>query len=137
MDPDFPIKSKIIYHYQFIEIPAKVNYTFFTNDRISLFANAGLSFDVLISKKTKVKLEFPDGNTDSHASSKRIGDSKFNIFGAVGFGFTYRVSEKVSVLFEPVFQRSITSIAAHEGASEYLYSVDFTIGIVKKLKDKK
>lgn len=128
-DPDFPSGSKTIYRYKYLAIPAIISYRFFDTGKISWFAAAGVSANVFLAKKTKVVTSYPDGETDSHASSKRTGYSTFNVSATLAAGIDYQFSKRFTFRAEPFFQRSLTSIVADKEAKEYLFSFGVSTGV--------
>jgi hypothetical protein len=128
-DPSLPSGSKTIYRYKYLTIPVIISYRFFDTGKISLFAAAGVSANVFLAKKTKVVTTYPDGDTDSHASSKQTGYLKFNLSATLGAGIDYRFSKRFIFRAEPFFQRSLTSIVADKAAKEYLFSFGVSTGV--------
>jgi hypothetical protein len=128
-DSNLPSGSKTIYRYKYMAIPAIISYRFFDAGKISLFAAAGVSANVFLAKKTKIVSTYPDGDTDSHASSKQTGYSKFNLSATLGAGIDYRFSKRFIFRAEPFFQRSLTSIVADKAAREYLFSFGVSTGV--------
>jgi opacity protein-like surface antigen len=128
-DPDLPTGSRTIYRYKYLAIPAIVSYRFFDTGKISWFAAAGISANVFLAKKTKVVTTYPDGDSDSHASSKQTGYSKFNLSATLAAGMDYRFSKRFTFRAEPFFQRSLTSIVSDKEAKEYLFSFGVSTGV--------
>jgi hypothetical protein len=128
-DPELPSRSKTIYHFKYLELPASVSYNFLVINRMSLFATTGLSANIFLSRKTTVAITYPDGNNSSHASSKQTGYSRFNLSAMIGAGIDYRLSKRITLRAAPIYQRSLTSIVADDDAKEYFFSFGVNTGI--------
>jgi hypothetical protein len=128
-DPAFPTRSRTIYRYKYIMLPVNISYAFFVAEKVRCFASAGLSANVFLARKTKVELSYADGGDGSHASSKRIGYSRFNLSAIVSAGIDYRLSKRFTVRAEPFYERSLTSIVADDQAREYLFSFGVVTGV--------
>ena len=127
--PDLPSRSKTIYHFKYVALPVSVSYNFLVINKMSLFATAGLSASIFLSKKTNVVATYPDGDNSSHASSKQWGYSRFNLSATIGAGIDYRLSKRITLRGAPFYQRSLTSIVADDEAKEYLFSFGVNTGI--------
>jgi hypothetical protein len=110
-----------------------VSYGFFTSEKVIVFARAGLSAGVFLSKKTKVIATYAGGDDAVHASSKQVGYARFNLSATIGAGIDYRLSKRFTVRAEPFYQRSLTSIVVDNSAREYLYSFGVTTGVYYSL----
>jgi hypothetical protein len=128
-DQELPSESQTLYHFKYITIPIDFNYNLFATEKVNVFAATGLSVGLFLSKKTKVVAIYPDGDKNTHASTKQVGYSRFNLFATVGAGIDYRVSKQLVVRVEPFYQRSLTSITADDDAKEHLFSFGVTTGV--------
>ncbi len=59
VDPAVPNKSTTVYHYQYIDIPLKLNY-YILQKRIKFFVSGGVATDLFLSGKSKYVNEFND-----------------------------------------------------------------------------
>jgi opacity protein-like surface antigen len=128
-DPELPSRSKTIYRFKYLALPVSVSYSFLVINKMSLFATAGLSANIFLSKKTNVAVTYPDGDNNSHASSKQTGYSRFNLSATIGAGIDYRFSKRITLRAAPFYQRSLTSIVVDNDAKEYLFSFGVNTGI--------
>jgi hypothetical protein len=128
-DPAFPTRSKTIYRFKYLMLPASFRYGFLSTDKLSLFATAGLSANIFLAKKTKVVMTYPDGDDSAHASSKNTGYLRFNLSATVGAGIDYRLARRFTFRASPFYQRSLTSIVADDQAKEYLFSFGVATGV--------
>jgi hypothetical protein len=132
-DPAFPTRSKTIYRFKYLTLPASISYSFLSTDKVSLFATAGLSANVFLAKKTMVVMTYPDGDDSAHASSKNTGYLRFNLSATVGAGIDYRLARRFTFRASPYYQRSLTSIVADDHAKEYLFSFGVGTGVYYSL----
>ena len=126
-----PINNKFIYHYLYIDIPVKANYTIL-NGKFKLFLTAGISTNIFLGQKTTSILYY--GNRDSEKRKTNVSSdfSKINFAYIVGFGIDYPVTDKLNFKLEPLFRHSINSVIKAPIKS-YLYSTGVNIGIYFKL----
>jgi hypothetical protein len=130
---EFATRSKTIYHFKYVTVPAGVSYSFFSSKKMSLFATTGFSADIFLSKKTKVTVSYADGADRSHTSPKQTGYSRFNLSATVGAGIDYHLSKRITLRAAPFYQRSLTSIVVDDNAKEYLYSFGVSTGVLYSL----
>jgi opacity protein-like surface antigen len=130
-DIRLPSNNTFIYKYRYLDIPLKVNY-YFLNKKLKLYATAGVSANVFLSKKTTSILEYSNFDTEKSKSVSSTGFSKINFAVLAGAGFNYSVSNKLDIKVEPIYRRSITSII-NAPIKEYLYSTGLNFGIYYNL----
>jgi hypothetical protein len=129
-DPALPTKNEFVYHYNYLDIPAKVNYNILTK-RLKLFVSGGLSTNIFLFQKTTSIVEYADGRTETN-NSIGGGLSRVNFAVLVGLGINYDLTSKLSFRIEPTYRRSITSII-NSPIKGYLYSAGINTGIYIKL----
>jgi hypothetical protein len=56
-DPAYPIKTNVVYHYQYIDLPLSVQYRSSAN-KINYFFTTGIVMNVFVAKRTAVKSEY-------------------------------------------------------------------------------
>jgi hypothetical protein len=131
---DYPQSSRTVVSYRYLELPLQVMYAIHKKQRLALYLTGGISFNLLLSKATKVKVEFPDGDIQTIKSSKRAGNNRFGFCTSLGFEASYRLSNKISFIIGPTFHRSVTPTVVNKNAKEYQYALLMTIGVVKTLQ---
>lgn len=128
-DPLMPAKSKTIYRFKYLTLPANFHYSFPTRKKVGLFVTAGISANIFLVKKTKVALHYTNGNSDEHASSRQTGYSKFNLAVSVGAGVEYQPLNRIIIRTAPFYQRFLNSIVVDNAAKEYLFSFGVSTGV--------
>ena len=134
-DPAYPIKSNVIYHYQYIDLPLTIQYRY-PGNRINYFFTTGIIMNVFLVKRTAVTSQYADGNKNTNASAKDLGYAKLNLSAKLGFGLNYKISNRLSIQIEPVFHRSITSILTDKSTKEYLYHFGICSGVYYNFQSK-
>lgn len=119
-------KADIIYHYQYLDIPFKINY-FFVHARIKLFASAGASVNVLVNEFSRSRVDLFDGTSEMHSGSSG-NHEPVNIQLLAGLGLEYSFSKRFTFRLEPVFRHSVTSIV-DAPLKQYPYSIGTTIAV--------
>ena len=114
------------FHYYYLDIPVKVDYYLMT-DKLKVYVMAGVSANVfLVQKTTSVESHANSDvrtNTFSHPDFNRL-----NVAVVAGLGINYPINKKSTLLIEPMYSRSVTSII-NAPVKEYLYSVGVNIGV--------
>tara|TARA_R110001592_G_scaffold237306_6_gene496198 strand:+ start:4612 stop:5340 length:729 start_codon:yes stop_codon:yes gene_type:complete len=118
---------KYIYHYQYIDIPLKVNYTI-SSKRLNLFVSGGVSTNFFLNNTTTSRLEKEDGTVTTNRSSG-ADLLPVNFSAMIGFGANYQLNHCLSIRLEPEFRHSITSIIDAE-VKQYPYSFGVNTGII-------
>jgi len=129
-DLALPTKNTFIYHYNYLDIPIKVNYNILTN-RLKFFISGGLSTNIFLFQKTTTILEYSDGHTKTNKSTGS-GLSRINFAAVAGLGINYELTNSLTFRIEPSYRRSITSII-NAPIKGYLYSAGLNTGIYYKL----
>jgi len=126
--PEYPVRSRTRYTFDYFEIPVKLNYHL-GMQRIRCFVAAGVAMSLFIQKRTKVIAQFADGHVDSRSSTVNIGYSRFNTTVMAGFGVSYDLTEQLTTSVEPTYRQFITSIVVDDKAREYAYALGVNAGI--------
>jgi hypothetical protein len=122
-----PIKSSMIYHYFYLDIPLKVRYYFLATGNGGFFVSAGLSPNFFLSQKSTSIVEYDDGHIKKNHSF-RGNLSRVNLSFTAGIGFQTDISKALYLSIEPTYRRSITSIIDAEPKS-YLFSAGLDLGL--------
>ncbi|CAN5124463.1 hypothetical protein BH09BAC5_BH09BAC5_18900 [soil metagenome] len=128
-DPGLPTKNTFIYHYNYLDIPIKVDYYILTT-RLKFFVSGGLSTNIFLFQKTTSILEYSDGHTKTNNSTGG-GLSRINFAVVAGLGINYDLTSRLTFKIEPIYRRSITSIV-NAPIKGYLYSAGINTGIYFK-----
>jgi hypothetical protein len=122
-----PYKSNLVYHYQYIDVPLKLNY-YLVNKKINFFVSAGVSVNIFLNQQTETLIEFKDGSSKKFKSSSTAGADNISLTALAGLGINYDFSDRCILKLEPVFKHSITPLA-NTPLKNYLYSMGINIGI--------
>jgi hypothetical protein len=122
-----PHKSILIYHYQYIDVPLKLNY-YFVNKKIDFFVSAGVSVNIFLNHQNEMLIEYKDGSSKKFNSNSTAGVDKINLAALVGFGINYDFSDRCILKLEPVFNHSLTPLA-NSPVKNYFYSLGINMGI--------
>jgi hypothetical protein len=131
---DYPKLSRSVFGYRYLELPIQVMYAIYKKQRLGLYLTSGISFNLLISKATNVKVELANGDRQTFKSSKRAGSNRFGLCASLGFEASYRLTNKISLIIGPTFHRAITSTVVNKNAKEYQYALLMAVGLVKTLQ---
>lgn len=104
--PDDPQQARMIYRYNYIEVPVKVNYKYGENN-YRLIAGAGLIAGVLSSTNNSTKLKFSDGRTDRKNYPGRQSFDKVNLSLLVSLGLEVNLSKRLNLRIEPTFRHEV------------------------------
>jgi opacity protein-like surface antigen len=129
-DPSLPVKNAFIYHYNYLDIPLKVNYNILTK-RLKFFVSGGISTNVFLFQQITSRVEYGDGSTVTNNSISN-GLSRINLAVVAGLGINYDVTNRLTIRIEPTYRRSITSII-NAPIKGYLYSAGINTGIYLNL----
>ena len=130
-EPNDPVKSTLIYHYQYLDIPIKVNYFIF-NKKPKIFISAGVSTNIFLNNRITSILEYADGSTERNNSANISQLDKVNIAGLCGLGIDFDISRKFNIRYEQIFRHSLTPII-NVPLKQYSYSIGANIGLFYKL----
>lgn len=119
---DYPINSKTLFHYKYMEIPLKINY-FLGAGKIKYFVSAGVSECVFMRKKSTVMLNYEDEHTEIQTSRHKLGYTKLNTTMILGAGINCPLNRRLILVVEPVYQLFLNSIVVDKMSKEYLWSV--------------
>lgn len=122
-----PYKSCLTYHFHYLDIPFKLNYTII-NRKLKFYSTAGVSFNIFLNEEKKTDLLYKDGNSDSFHSISTNDAQEINIAILGGLGICYNLTERYSFKVEPVIKHSMNAIF-NAPVKDYLYSVGINTGI--------
>ncbi|MCF0075306.1 PorT family protein [Dyadobacter sp. CY261] len=132
-NPEFPVGSKTDFFHQVVGIPLSVQYHF-TKSRFNPYIIIGVQLDCILQKTAVTVLEYEDGRTNSSEHRSTLDFQRFPVSALLGAGMEYRISDRISMVAEPLLKRSITSLIADRTAKEKPYSVGLAVKIVYKFK---
>jgi hypothetical protein len=108
MDPVIPESLKYNYNYHYLEIPAKVNFSFGEN-QIRLTTSAGLSSAFLI-KQSRTFIGYYKDTTTRQVFISNDPYNRFNLFATISAGFEMHISPIISIKVEPTFRYGLLKI---------------------------
>ncbi len=130
--------EKYIYRYQYhyIGAPLVISFSYFKNDKISLFASLGseLNFIFLQSSRNTLKFKGQDEITQFSATSieKDQHYVLFNPSAAVSLGMDLKLGNRISLRLEPNFKMSTRPIV-DAPIKGYYYNYGLNIGFLVSL----
>lgn len=117
----------MVYRYNYIEVPVKVNYKFGDN-KLRLIAGAGIIAGVLTSSNQTVITEFRDGRTEEETYPGRDSYNKANISSLMSLGFDLSISDRLNLRMEPTFRYGVLEIM-DTPVTTHLWSAGLNIGV--------
>ena len=108
MDPVVPESFKYNYNYHYLEIPAKVNFSFGEN-QIRLTTSAGLSSAFLI-KQSRTYIGYYKDTTTRQVFISNDAYNRFNLFATISAGLEMRFNPIMSIKVEPTFRYGLLKI---------------------------
>ena len=130
LDPNLPHESQFIHDYWFIEIPIIGRYEF-NNRKITPFIEAGISPNVYITSKTKIKTDI-SSNVEFYDETK-LNFNRMHLAVNLSFGLNYQLSPKWILFGQPVFRYHFTKLV-EAPIKEYLYNYGIELGARMKIK---
>ncbi len=100
--------------YSYLDFPVTLGYTFFQQGRVSLSANAGIKFSVLVGKnEPTVDFYIPNGElTEIIREVPPRLNTNWRFTAGIDFGYT--LTSQVSFHLEPVFEQYISPVYAKQ-----------------------
>ncbi|MCI5054730.1 MAG: PorT family protein [Flavobacteriales bacterium] len=134
LEPDsaFPIASSFNFHYQYIDLPMKVNYYFF-KPPLRGFVSGGLISSFFLQRNTEAILEYSDGSVHRRDSFESDGLAAINFAVTAGLGVEADVVKGIKLRFEPVFRYSFTPTVIGSPIRHYLQSTGANFVVMYKL----
>jgi hypothetical protein len=108
IDPVIPESLKYNYNYHYLEIPAKVNFSFGEN-QIRLTTSAGLSSAFLI-KQSRTFIGYYKDTTTRQVFISNDAYNRFNLFATISAGLEMRFNPIMSIKVEPTFRYGLLKI---------------------------
>lgn len=126
---NLPVTEKLIINHNYLMIPLGLR-LYVLGSNVRLFLNTGISLNIFMSLNAIYEWELTDGSTEKVVESGG-NNNKINLSFIFGGGIDYTVNEKWSVLLNPNYKRSISSIV-DEKVNEYLLSMGVNMGVFYK-----
>ncbi|MBA3664528.1 MAG: outer membrane beta-barrel protein [Bacteroidetes bacterium] len=108
---------------QMINVPFLAKYQM-RHNKFSYYAQFGLSLNFLIGEKLLVEAQ-----NRLETISNLEGLKQFNLGGIVGCGVSYSPVKKLSIIVEPTFRSSLSSINQKSSFKVYPYSLGISLGL--------
>lgn len=116
--------NNYINHYYYIDVPLKMNYSFFENEYVKFFATAGLSVNVFVNHTV---ISLVDGVESDYRLVDNKNISRVNLGALAGAGMDCRLTDKWYFKAEALYRQSISPIGSTP-VKKYLFSVSPTLG---------
>jgi hypothetical protein len=126
-NPDFPTELKSAHKYAYLGIPLMATYKFSTDKKWDMELVFGSSFNYFEGKNTVTSIK-----TNGVWSSKINKGARYddlNVFGIVGVGTGYRLSNRWLFKTSMQFNQAIIASNTMSKTKEYLNYLDLNIGI--------
>jgi opacity protein-like surface antigen len=122
-----PIYNTFVYHYYYLDIPIRANF-YFTKGKLQLYATAGVSANIFLTKQTTSILEYSYKSSEKTKSYDTKDISKLNFALLAGIGVNYLFKKNIAFKIEPLYRRSINAISPSP-IKEYFYSFGINFGV--------
>ena len=109
---------------KFVSIPITIRYQL-TNNRLKLFADAGVSANFVLQEKADITI----GATQYNITNNITGLQKINYGYLLGFGVEYGFHPHLNIFMEPSFRGSISSLTQKTSYYCYPYSFNRSTGL--------
>ena len=129
---NYPKRSKTAYFYESMGIPMSVAYHF-TKWKLNFYLKGGIQTNYIFQRTARTVLEYVN-HVDHSQHTATLGFQQFNVAALVGLGIQYKLNNKFSLVAEPIFRKSLTSLNADKSAKENPYSLGLFVKVFYSLK---
>lgn len=132
-DDSYPTHSKTLFTSYFVEFPLRVKYRFRTAN-CGIYVTGGPSVGHLIYRKTAVFSYYGNRHEKSVFSKPGNGYTP-NLFSFhLGIGIEVPLSDRFSVLLEPLYRQTLTSLSHHKEVQRYFHSLGLNTHFLLRFK---
>lgn len=131
-DPAAPVKAKFIYHYRYIDIPLKMNFTA-GKSKIRFISSAGLTINFFMKETVTGIYEYANGKKEKKHQQSTFDYNKVNLSPMISLGLEYKLRDNIRVSAEPVFRYGVLKII-DQPVTAYLWDAGLNIGFYYGLK---
>jgi hypothetical protein len=108
---NFPTSGKIVYRYNYIDIPLKVNFVF-GKKKLRLISSIGLTTNIFISETNSFIGKYSNGASFKNSSTSSSGINRLNLSPTVSCGIDYKMNDKMFFRVEPTFRYGVIATAS-------------------------
>lgn len=119
------IKGKIVYSYNYLDIPLKVNFVF-GKKKLRLISSIGLTTNLLINSKNSFVGQDSTGKSIKNSSNTTPTYNRINLSPTISCGIDYRVNDKMLFRVEPTFRYGIFKMT-NTPVTQYLWNAGLNI----------
>lgn len=112
---------------QYIGIPLKLNYTFFSSKKFNVVPELGLMANFLVKQSLQTSLDAGSSQKQNITSIQGLRKTYFN--GVAGLGLQYNISKRISLNLVPAVNFAFNSINQNAAVKSYLNSFSVTGGV--------
>jgi Outer membrane protein beta-barrel domain len=131
-DPNFPIKVRTSYSYQYIGVPLRAKFTF-GKSKVRFAPSAGFMTNFLLGVKQTSVYEYANGETDERKNSMTGNFNKIDISTIISLGVDYKLNDKTHLIAEPTFRYGMIS-TKDAPVTEQLWNTGINVGVYFGIK---
>lgn len=107
--PETPVKGKFIYNYIYLDVPARVIYSF-GEKRFHFVASIGVAANIHLKTTLTSYLEYANGDKKRETHDLDYDIRTMNISPFISAGANYRISKRINLSAEPTFRYGVLKI---------------------------
>ncbi|MGB3948391.1 MAG: outer membrane beta-barrel protein [Bacteroidia bacterium] len=115
-----PTKIKLIYNYNYIDVPLRTIFTF-GNRKTQFISSIGVTTNIFINYTQKSIIIFENGDKERNTQNQQYTFNPINFSPTVSLGVDYRFTEKINLRIEPTFRYGLIKII-DTPVTSYLWS---------------
>jgi len=124
-DPNIPEKVRFIYHFHYIDIPLKANFTL-GNKKVRFLTSIGIVSNIFI-KETQTEILYFTDRKEKEKDPTGYEYNKINLSAAISAGIDYKINSRMNLRIEPIFRYGILKIN-DTPVTGYLWNAGLNIG---------
>lgn len=125
-DSELPTLAKIIYSYQYLDVPLKANFSF-GKRKLRFTTSAGIVTNFFINEITTGVFEYGDGSKKRNSTYGVMHFNTTNLSPMISVGIDYKISPKLNLKAEPTFRYGVLKIS-DTPITEYLWNCGVNVG---------
>lgn len=120
-----PTSGKIIYRYNYLDIPLKVNFVF-GKKKLRLISSIGLTTNIFVSETNSFVGKYSNGSSFKNSSTSTSGHTKVNLSPTISCGIDYKINERMFFRIEPTFRYGILN-TVDAPIAEYIWNTGLNV----------
>jgi hypothetical protein len=122
---NLPTSGKIVYTYNYLDIPLKVNFVF-GKKKVRFISSIGLTTNLLMSSKNTFVGQDSTGKSIKNSSNTTPTYSRINLSPTISCGIDYKINDKMFFRVEPTFRYGILKMT-DTPVTQYLWNAGLNI----------